>query len=137
MLTPAEQPVWNEAEILKRARNEAVWHEGDLIQAVITVQGWKRATGGLWRAGSSIHVVSPMAGLDQALAIQSAIFSQDSAVGTTTALQCVAPWLLRGSSGFNVGRPGVPQDPASLRDTATPAAPATSVPDPWPAVLSV
>jgi prophage tail gpP-like protein len=131
LLTPAEQPVWSAAEIQDRARNEAVWHEGDIMQAVIGVQGWKRAGGGLWRAGTNVHVRSPMAPLDQQLTIQSAIFSQDSASGTTTTLECVPPFLLRGTSSFNVARAGAPADPITY-ETAKPAAPATSVPEPPP-----
>ncbi len=134
LLTTAEQPVWTQAEVQDRARNESVWHEGDELQAIITVQGWKRATGGLWRAGSNVHVRSPMAPLDQQMTIQSAIFSQDSAGGTTTQLECVPPWLLRGRSEFNVGRPGAPADPATY-ENATPAAVMTSVPDPPPVEL--
>jgi prophage tail gpP-like protein len=136
LLTPAEQPVWSAAEIQDRARNEAVWHEGDILQAVITVQGWKRAGGGLWRAGSNVHVQSPMCPLDQQLTIQSAIFSQDGGAGTTTTLECVPPFLLRGTSSFNVGRAGVAADPTTY-ETATPAAAMTSVPEPPPLMLDV
>ena len=136
LLTPAEQPVWTQAEMQDRAANESVWHEGDFLQAVVTVQGWKRSTGGLWRAGSNVHIRSPMAPLDQEMTIQTAIFSQDSGSGTTTTLELVPPFLLRGTSSFNVGRPGVPADPSTYQN-ATPAAPMTSVPDPWPEILSL
>jgi prophage tail gpP-like protein len=136
LLTPAEQPVSTQGEMQDRARNEAVWHEGDLLQVVVTVQGWFRAGGGLWRAGSSVHVRSPMAPLDQVLTIQNAVFSQDSASGTTTTLELVPPFLLRGQSEFNVGRAEAPQDPTTY-ETATPAAPATSVPDPPPLYLDI
>jgi prophage tail gpP-like protein len=136
LLTPAEQPVWGQQEILDRAKNEAVWHEGDVLQALVTVQGWKRSGGGLWRAGQNVHIVSPMAPLDQQLTIQSVIFSQDSASGTTTQLECVPPFLLRGEAGFNVGRPGVIADPTTY-ENAKPAAVATSVPEPPPLILAV
>jgi hypothetical protein len=50
--TTAEQPVWSMAEVLDRARNESIWHEGDELHAVITVQGWLRSNGDLWRVRS-------------------------------------------------------------------------------------
>ena len=134
LLTPAEQPVRSQAETQDRARNESIWHEGAVGQANITVQGWKRRNQDLWRAGSSAHVYSPMALLDEAMTFQTVTFSQDSGGGTVTTLECVPPFLLRGKSAFNVGRPGVAQYPPSF-ETATPAAPATSVPEPPPVKL--
>jgi prophage tail gpP-like protein len=133
LLTPAEQPVWTQAEMLDRARNESVWHEGAVLTAVITVQGWKRGRGGLWRAGSNVFVNSPMAILNQLMTIQSATFNQDAG-GTTTTLECVPPFLLRGKSSFDVSKPDVPQDPTSY-ETAPPAPPATIVPEPPPEEL--
>lgn len=136
LLTPAEQPVWSQEEIQDRARNEAVWHEGDTVQAVVTVQGWKRPSGGLWRAGNNVQIQSPMCPLNQEMTIQSAIFSQDGESGTLTTLECVPPFLLRGRSSFNVGRPGVIADPTTY-EAAPPAPPATSVPAPPPGELPV
>ena len=135
LLTPAEQPLWDEAAVLKRAKNEAVWHQGDELKAFITVQGWKRASGGLWKAGNSVHVRSPMCPVDGVMSIQNAVFSQDSESGTTTTLECVPPFLLRGKSSAHVGDPNIPQDPTTYAN-ATPAAPATKVPDPYSEVLS-
>jgi prophage tail gpP-like protein len=132
LLTTAEQPVWSQGEIQDRARNESIWHEGAAGQAVITVQGWLRGNGDLWRVGRNVHIQSPMAMLDEVMTIQSATFNQDSGGGTTTALECVPPFLLRGSTDFNVGRAGVPQDPQSYETTARPAAPMASVPEPPP-----
>jgi prophage tail gpP-like protein len=131
-LTTAEQPVWSMAEVRDRARNESIWHEGDELHAVITVQGWLRSNGDLWRVGQNVYVYSPMAMLDMVMTIQTATFTQDSGSGTLTTLECVPPFLLRGSSDYNVAKAGVPQDPASY-ERAPPAAAATSVPAP-PAV---
>jgi prophage tail gpP-like protein len=131
LLTTAEQPVWLQAELQDRARNESIWHEGAVSQAVITVQGWMRGDGGLWRAGMAVHVQSPMAMLDTTMMTQSVTFTQDSDGGTLTVLECVPPFLLRGQSDYNLGRSDVPQDPQSY-ETGTPAAPATSVPEPPP-----
>jgi prophage tail gpP-like protein len=133
LLTSAEQPVWSQAEIQARAANEAVWHEGDILQAMVTVQGWFAPSGNLWRAGSSVHLVSPSAAVNMQLAIQTATFSQDEG-GTTTTLECCPPYLLRGASTINVGRAGIPQDPTTFANAA-PAPPRTSVPDPPPLVL--
>jgi prophage tail gpP-like protein len=133
LLTPAEAPLAADTT-QERARNEAVWHEGDFLQAVVGLYGWRRASGGIWRPRSTVHVRSPMAMLDQELSIQSVIFTQDSAGGTMTTLELVPPFLLRGASGPNVGRPDVPQDPTTF-ETAIPAAPATSVPEPPPLYL--
>jgi prophage tail gpP-like protein len=133
LLTPAEQPV-GDAEVQKRARNESIWHEGDVLQAVVGVYGWKRPSGGIWRPRQSVHVISPKAILDQDLMIQAAIFSQDSGGGTMTTLELVPPFLLRGISEANVGAPGVLQDPSTYENNK-PAEPMTNVPDPPPLYL--
>jgi prophage tail gpP-like protein len=133
LLTPAETPV-GEAEVQKRARNESIWHEGDVLQAIVGVYGWRRPSGGIWRTRQSIHVRSPKAILDATLMVQSAIFSQDGGGGTMTTLELVPPFLLRGSAGPNVGAPGVPQDPSTY-ESNTPAAPMTTVPEPPPLYL--
>src|SRR3954462_14622476 len=39
LLTTAEQPVWNLSELADRAKNEAVWHDGTIIEVQITTQG--------------------------------------------------------------------------------------------------
>jgi prophage tail gpP-like protein len=134
LLTPAEQPVWTEAEILNRARNEAVWHEGAQVQCVVVVYGWKRPGGALWRAGSNVHVVAPSAPVNAEMSIQSAIFSQDDQSGTLTTLELVPPFLLRGTSEFNVGSTEMPADPTTY-EKDKPALPATSVPQPPPLKL--
>jgi prophage tail gpP-like protein len=133
LLTPAETPA-DAAEAQKRARNESIWHEGDYLQAIIGVYGWKRPSGGIWRTRQAIHVRSPKAILDATLMVQSAIFSQDGGGGTMTTLELVPPFLLRGSAGLNVGNPDVPADPSTYENN-TPAAPMTSVPDAPPLYL--
>jgi prophage tail gpP-like protein len=133
LLTPSEQPG---ADPLERARNEAVWHEGTFLTAFITVQGWKKPSGGLWESGGNAKVVSPMAMLDQVMSFQSVTFSQDPG-GTTTTLECVPQFKLRGRSSDLVGAPdlNVPQDPSTYEKTAIPAPPATTVPEPPPDTL--
>jgi hypothetical protein len=120
-LTPAEQPVWSVSEIADRAKNEAVWNEGTIVTASVTVQGWMMASGTLWRAGDQVMVQSPMAMLNMALKIQTATFTQDRNSGTTTTLELVAPWLLKDRSDFNVGNPGAPQEPGNATPNTQPA----------------
>lgn len=94
-ITPSEQPVWNDAELLKRAQSEALWTEGAIIEVNITVQGWKKPNGELWKAGESYKVVSAMAVMNQVLSAQTVTFTQDRSAGTTTTLKLVLPGLLK------------------------------------------
>jgi prophage tail gpP-like protein len=115
LLTPAEQPVWGKGEICDRAHNEAIWHEGTVINVTVTVQGWlRRRAGGLkalWRAGDDVYIKSPMAMLNEILKIQTVTFTQDRESGTLTTLELVAPWYLKDDIGLNVGTPSVPEQP--------------------------
>lgn len=95
-ITPAEQPVWNLAELQRRTEHEALWHEGATIEAHVTVPGWLRSDGDLWRVGKVHEVNSPMALLkNRPLAIEMATFTQDRNSGTLTTLKMVRPELLR------------------------------------------
>jgi prophage tail gpP-like protein len=135
LLTMAEQPVWSVGELATRAQHEAVWHEGTIVQATITVQGWIRpGTNLLWMTGDDVMVRSPMAMLNQVLKIETVTFTQDRNSGTLTSLDLVAPWLLKDHSDFNLGVPGAPQAPDKGTPTTTPAAtpPATPSSDPPP-----
>jgi prophage tail gpP-like protein len=122
LVTPSEQPVWGIGEIVDRAKNEAVWHQGDEIHASITVQGWFAPRGGLWRAGDMVRVDSPMAMLNMVLAIQNATFTQDTASGTLTTLDLVAPWLLKAQGNWDVTNPNAPQPPGAATPNLTPPA---------------
>jgi prophage tail gpP-like protein len=134
-LTPAEQPVWNQAELQKRAQSEGVWSEGTVVQANIVVQGWMRPSDGfLWQAGSDVRVWTPMGPLNMVMKIQTVTFMQSRGAGTETMLDLVIPWLLNDNGEFNVSNPNVPQAPGS-DPSATPAPPATSVPEPYPDIL--
>jgi hypothetical protein len=61
------------------------------------------------------------------LKIKAITFTQDRETGTRTALELVAPWLLKDQGDFNVGTPGAPAAPDP---NATPAAPVTSTTKP-------
>ncbi|RAI34165.1 hypothetical protein, partial [Rhodoplanes roseus] len=62
----AEHPDTPEG-LKKRSEFDALHHEGAMIQAQVTVQGWLRPSGGLWKVGTYPHVKSPMLLLDQPL----------------------------------------------------------------------
>lgn len=132
--TVAEQPVKTDAELEMRANYEAIDHEGTLVTAHVTVQGWLRGNHDLWRAGDDVWVYSPMAMLNMAMKIQTATFAQDNKAGTTTTLELVLPWKL-GDKPLGVSAP-FPQaeDPMSA-DMAPPPPPAqttTETPPPKP-----
>jgi prophage tail gpP-like protein len=102
ILHMAEHPVWNVAELFKRAQAEKQWSEGTSLQCSITVQGWYTSNGNLWQAGDHYLVQSRMAMLNQVLKAQTVTFTQDSNSGTLTTLDLVAPWLLNAGSDFNL-----------------------------------
>jgi prophage tail gpP-like protein len=139
LLTTAEQPVWSQAEVQARASNESIWHEGAVSVANIGVQGWLRGPRELWRIVSDVHVRSPMAMLDEVMSIQTATFTQENGAGTTTTLECVPTFLLRSNSDYGgLGRlPSAAQDPGVYAETAKPALPMTSVPEPPPLLLPI
>jgi len=94
-ITPAEQPVWGTPELQSRAEAEALWHEGAIIEVNITVQGWKKPNGDLWRIEEVYQVTSAMISLNEPLAAQTVTFTQDRASGTLTTLKLVQPRLLK------------------------------------------
>jgi prophage tail gpP-like protein len=114
-ITAAEQPVWNLAELQARARNEARWLNSDMLTANITVQGWFRSDGRLWRPNDLVYVRSPMAMLDDTLGVQGVTYQQDSAAGSTTTLECVVPWKL----GYNTTGAFAPTDQQQPQQPST------------------
>jgi prophage tail gpP-like protein len=64
-------------------RNDAVW--GGWIEAMVTVQGWLKPNGELWKIREAVKIKSPMALLDHQLAVARAVFMQDDS-GTKTQL---------------------------------------------------
>jgi prophage tail gpP-like protein len=130
--TPSVVPVFDPAELQKAVYNEAGWSEGTAVQATITTPGWMApGTTNLWRAGDIVTVVSPMAILNQPMAIRTVTFTQDGR-GTLTTLDLVIPWLLRDLIPPGVNFPARPsaasQTPAP--EKATPAPASTSEPPP-------
>lgn len=133
----AEQPVKTEAELEKRAYYESINHEGTLITANVTVQGWLRGNGDLWRTGDDVIVYSPMAMLNMVLKIQTATFAQDNKAGTTTTLELVLPWKLHdknfgGGTSYPQGEDPMSPDMAGTPQPPPPAETTTEKPPPRP-----
>jgi prophage tail gpP-like protein len=105
LITPSEQPVKNIQEVLDRAKNEALWHEGESIEVSITVQGWFRDDSNLWWPGDNVFVYSPMCPLNMMMKIHTVTFTQDNNSGTQTQLDLKQPWALKDQGPLNVGAP--------------------------------
>ena len=123
LIIPIEQTIKNQAEAADRAYNEAKWREGTEVIANIVVYGWTWNGVDLWAAGQNVTVVSSMAMLNMVMKIRTVTFEQNNSAGTTSTLECVAPWVLNDSAALNAGNPGAPQAP-------TPAAEGTPTPTP-------
>jgi prophage tail gpP-like protein len=102
LITPIEESVKTQGEVDLRAQFEQRIHDGTMIQATITVQGWLRDGMTLWSEGDHVHVYSPMIPLDDELAIQQVIFMQDDKRGSVTVLTCVNPEFLNSQRTYNV-----------------------------------
>jgi prophage tail gpP-like protein len=111
LLTVIEHPVWTPKEVALRNTFETNWHEGQKIEATITVQGWFTRAGRLWNSGDDVLIKSPMAMLNMGMKIQSTTFTQDSRSGSLTTLLCVPPWRFNGQSFATSG--DLPPPPAS------------------------
>ena len=121
LITPAEQPLTSQAEAADRAYNEGKWREGTEVIANIVVYGWTWNGVDLWAAGQNVTVISPMAMLNMVMKIRTVTFEQNNSAGTTSTLECVAPWVLNDSAALNAGNPGAPQAPTPAPEgTPTP-----------------
>jgi prophage tail gpP-like protein len=114
LITPSEQPVKNIQEVLDRAKNEALWHEGPQIDATVTVQGWFRDDTNLWWPGDNVFVYSPMCPLNMMMKIETVTFTQDNSNGTQTQLDLKQPWALKDTAPMNVGKAPDPSIPDQL-----------------------
>ena len=78
-------------ELKRRLEFEIAWRLGTQIQAEIGVYGWHKPEGGLWRAAPDelVYVHAPSAMVQQELAVQKLVFSQDVGRGTLTTLQLI------------------------------------------------
>lgn len=112
LITPSEQPVKNPQEVVDRAKNEALWHEGPQIEVTIVVQGWFRDDVNLWWPGDNVFVYSPMCPLNMMMKIRQVTFTQDNNSGTETSLDLVQPWALKDNAPMNIGGPNSTSTPA-------------------------
>jgi prophage tail gpP-like protein len=105
-----EQPVRTAKEVQVRADNEAAFERSQELQATATVQGWQpggaQGGGDLWRKGKKVKVTSPMAILDQELAIQQVTYTQDNQSGSLSTLVLVPPGKLAQSKATISSSPG-------------------------------
>jgi len=86
---PMELPTVDKQHMEGRTSSERDWMSMDQVTVFITVYGWLRPSGGLWKRFQTVHVKSPMLVMDNELKVKSATFTQDSAEGTKTVLECV------------------------------------------------
>jgi prophage tail gpP-like protein len=100
VVIPVEEPVQSEADLFKRAKYEQEWTDGTRVTANITVQGWFSRSG-LWRAGQSVYVNSPMCPVSQVLKVKTCTWTQDNENGTETTLECVNPIALKDEVGLD------------------------------------
>jgi prophage tail gpP-like protein len=105
LITPIEEHAPTQAEMQMRADFEKHIHDGQQIVATITVQGWLREDFVLWQEGEHVFVNSPMAMLNEELAIQQVIFTQDDKRGSLTVLTCVNPSYLNAHPIYDVSKP--------------------------------
>jgi prophage tail gpP-like protein len=121
LITPSEQPVKNVQEVIDRAKNEALWHEGPQIEAHVTVQGWFRDGTSLWWPGDNVFVYSPMCPLNMMMKIEQVTFTQDNDSGTETTLLLKQPWALKDNTDHDVSQPSsATQAPPPSDDAITP-----------------
>jgi prophage tail gpP-like protein len=84
----------------QRAQMDKIFTEGGRIEANITVQGWLRESGDLWRAGDYYWVRSPMLLMNMKLGCRSIVYEQSDNAGTTTTLTLVDPIHMQGIPGM-------------------------------------
>jgi prophage tail gpP-like protein len=111
LITPSEQPVKQIQEVIDRAKNESVWHEGTKIEATVTVQGWFRDETTVWWPGDNVFIYSPMCPLNMMMTIQDVTFTQTPQGGTETELYLKQPWALLDET-VNPGSPVASNLPA-------------------------
>jgi prophage tail gpP-like protein len=111
LVIPVEEAV-AAAELQKRLLFEKQIHDATQVRATVTVPGWLRSSGDLWRVGQTYTVIAPdhFPGFPNGiqLAAQVVTFQQNEESGTITTLELVLPWLLNGSL-FQQGLPAGPK----------------------------
>lgn len=109
----------NKQESQSRSGTESTQRDYEKFEVTITVQGWLKPSGGLWRPGIMVHVKSPMLIVDESLKLMKSDFSQDSKNGTRTVLL-----LTRDTGQGKPGQQDYTQD-AAQTDTTGGSGPGT------------
>ena len=96
-LTMAENP-GDAEDFAQRANFEMTHSQWTYVRCTVTVTGWKKPSGDLWKPTDNITISSPMLFPNESgsmtLGVQSVTYAQDSQNGTTTTMECVLPWML-------------------------------------------
>lgn len=109
LVVPEEHPD-DQEKVDQRAKFEMRWHNGTMLRVIITVQGWLRKNGDIWRVGNLYWVTAPSHLLNGwGLKAQNVTFCQSDNEGTTTVLELVLPWFLNGM----LTQDNVPEAPVS------------------------
>jgi prophage tail gpP-like protein len=87
----SELPSSGIQQLLQRARIEDNVGEQNKIIVTLTVLGWQRPGGGLWRVRDMVFVDAPMLIMKRALIVRKVTFTQDDSTGSRTELELVDP----------------------------------------------
>lgn len=97
LLIIAEDPV-TKRDLQDRVDREQAQRIGTAVQCSVTVQGWHKPGGGLWKEGETLTIKAPSLfpnpGGTQSLAVEQVTYAQDPTGGTTTTLDMVLPQAL-------------------------------------------
>lgn len=101
---PFEMPSSDQDMLKGRSTSESQFQESDKITVIVTLYGWQRPGGGLWRVNQTVSVYSEMLMMrGDSLKLKSVTFTQDNRSGTRTTLD------LRSLNNFGDGGPSVPK----------------------------
>ncbi|UQR66221.1 hypothetical protein LRP30_13620 [Bradyrhizobium sp. C-145] len=89
----------------RSAEMEKLFTEGGRIELNITVQGWLRESGELWKAGDKYWVRSPMLLMNMLLGCRSILYEQSVGAGTTATLTMVDPFHMNGRPDYSGSTP--------------------------------
>ena len=98
---PMDLPAYDDSHLKGRGQMERDVMALDEVTVFITVFGWQRPSGGLWKQMQEVKVISPMLIMDgsEELKAKSVTFSQDNQRGTRTVLE------LCNKNALSPGRP--------------------------------
>ncbi len=88
-VAPLEIPAWQKSFLEGRSNAGRDWQIQDEVTVFVTVQGWLKPSGGLWKPEMLVNVISPMLVMEEStpLEVKSVVFTQDDKRGTITVLE--------------------------------------------------